>query len=80
MSREMIDKWAEALPDRRTITAFWEWLEERVNRLEQSDSMAHLSIEQELDKYCEIDRKKLEDERRALIPDVTTLQHESEQT
>lgn len=63
--RDMIIKWANSLPNRMAILKFWEWLQhESVMFNEMS---AGYDIEKLLDRYHEIDRKQLDDERRAML-------------
>lgn len=64
--RDMIVKWANCLPHRIAILKFWEWLAAKpANHYRQIGGT--IDIEKELDEYFEIDRKQLDDERRAML-------------
>ena len=62
MGREMLERWAARLDDRRTITEFWEWL----NGDNWPDEV-DLDIEKALDQFHGIDRAQLDRERRELL-------------
>lgn len=68
-----LDKWAEALPDRRKVEDFLDWLDEQ--RMEvavwaDGDRWPRPVTESRdslLNRYFEIDAKRLDDQRRALL-------------
>jgi hypothetical protein len=62
----MIQRWADNLTDRQVITEFFEWLE----RHHTGKSTFDMDIEKILDAYHKIDRKQLDDERRATLDEV----------
>lgn len=62
-SRVMIQKWADNLPNRTVITVFWEWLEKESGYIAD----AGMNMEKVLDKYHEINRTQLDEERQALL-------------
>ena len=63
MNREMLDKWAAALGDRRVITEFFEWLARTYAGKHPED----IDIERALDCFHGIDRAELDRERTALV-------------
>jgi hypothetical protein len=63
--REMVVKWANSLPNRMAILKFWEWMQKESASFRE-DSNGY-DIEKLLDRYHEIDRIKLDDERRAML-------------
>lgn len=63
--RDMIVKWANSLPNRMAILKFWEWLQKESPNFNQVAS--GYDIEKLLDRYHEIDRIQLDNERRAML-------------
>jgi len=74
MGREMLNRWAASLPDRKVIEGFWEWLMERCEKLSDENGggsvyFDDINLKQMLDEYHEILTDQLELERRALVLD-----------
>ena len=77
VGRDELDKWAASMDDRRTIEDFLDWLEEQ--RIEPcvwtedakwprplTEGRAGL-----LNRYFQIDAKRLDDQRRGLLAEAT---------
>jgi len=67
LPREMMDRWAARLPDRTTILDFWDWLTKKHAGVKLGLYLDEIDIEKELNEYHEIDKRKLDDERRAAL-------------
>lgn len=66
--REMVVKWANSLPNRMAILKFWEWMQKESPFFRDTvNGQGGYDIEKLLDRYHEIDRVKLDDERRAML-------------
>lgn len=65
-----LDKWAEAMPDRRKILDFLEWCEAEGVWLEDQRGRLAVSRDALLNRFFEIDPRRLEDARRALLESV----------
>lgn len=73
--REMLDRWAANIDERRTIEAFLDWCEEQRIELAQWGDRRWpeplTSRSALLDRYHEIDQQQLDKERRALLAEAT---------
>jgi hypothetical protein len=77
MSREMLDRWNNKLPERKAIMEFWDWLVEEINSEGDDDDHTEfndIDPEEYLDQYHGIDRAQLEKERRELLEETQRLQ------
>ena len=73
MPRIMLDRWANALPDRKVIEEFWNWLEQKFNEQDEcSPRFSDIDMRLQLDEYHDIHEGQLEAERRALILNIST--------
>ena len=76
MERDELDKWSDALPSRRIVDDFLEWLsEQRMEVCEWTeDAKWPMPLAQSrdrlLNRYFDINEKKLEDQRRALLDEM----------
>jgi hypothetical protein len=73
VTREMLDRWATTANDRRTIEDFLDWLEaQRIEPCQWSEGARWPIPMVEgraglLNRYFEIDARRLDEERRALL-------------
>lgn len=58
-----LEKWAQMVDDRGVIEDFFEWLLDRYTTTRICD----IHVDKTLDEYHEIDRRKLDNERRELL-------------
>ena len=62
--RSMLDQVARYKDERKHIADFWQWL---VDRGHEGSMFFEINVDLALDIYHGIDRKQLDDERRALL-------------
>ena len=71
--RQMLDRWAECLPERKRIEEFWELVLYEYRGQEVLD----VRLDDLLDQFHEINRARLDRERRAVLEeqrDATAVQ------
>lgn len=65
LSRVMVQKWANQLPERMAISKFWEWMQRESHTFDQLSS--GYNLEKVLDHYHGINREQLDTERQAML-------------
>jgi len=69
----MIDRWARNLDERRAIEGFIEWCRDQSVELSEDDYRGWsraVNVGDLLDRFHEIDRRRLENERRAMLDET----------
>ena len=68
MERDMLDRWAACVGERRAIEEFIEFIEGKGVLLDYHNSSAQArSLDSLLNEYHDIDAKRLDEQRRALL-------------
>lgn len=72
--RVMLDKLTHCAARRSFVTDFWEWLE---GEYTPEAALRDIDLDRALDKYHGIDRRQLEEERRALLDEQRAANQEA---